>query len=321
MPDPEQAMSDSPIPLPPDFTEIREAGARLIVRKDLAKPVTRALGPLYQAWSRIAQRRFTARGRAGVVSMPLGEGLPAMVVRRYMRGGLMARFNRNLYLGPERAITELIVAEAARSGGLRTPRAIGVLLTRARGPFWRLAFMTEEVADSEDMIHYCCRLKDYPPETAAAEKRAVLREAARQVRLMHDLGIYHADLHLKNLLLRRRPSGAPEVFIMDFDRAAVAGPLTPEQRLRNLRRMAESVRKVRVAAAAITDWDKVRFLRAYLAGTPREREFLRRWARKLARAGRAREVWWTVSKARRDLRGDRIGPLASSGRQQRGTSL
>jgi len=312
-------MSDSAIPLPAGFTEIEERGARLIVRDDLAAAVRRALGPLYQAWSRIAQRRFTTMGRAGVVSIPLGQGLPAMFVRRYFRGGAFGRFNRNLYLGPGRAVTELAVSEAARRGGLRTARVIGVLLTRVWGPFWRLAIMTEEIAGSEDIIHYCCRLSEYPPETAAVEKRIVLREAARQIRRMHDLGIYHADLHVKNLLVRRRPTGETQVFVVDFDRAAMTGPLGPDERFRNLRRLAESVRKVRVVSAAISEWDRVRFLREYLAGAPDASRYLRRWTRALAHAGRVREVWWAVSRARRDVHGDHVGALAPLGRRNAGT--
>ena len=107
----------------------------------------------------------------------------------------------------DRALTELIVAESAKRGGVRTPDPSACSRQRMYGPLWRLAFLSAEVTESEDLIHYCCRLSEYPPETAALEKRGVIREAAEQIRKMHDLGIHHADLHLKNLLLRRRADG------------------------------------------------------------------------------------------------------------------
>lgn len=302
-------MKDADTLLPPGFHEVREGGARLAVRDELLEPVRKALGPLYHAWSRIAQRRFTASGRSGVVSFPLGNEAGNLMVRRYAHGGLLAGILKDLYLGPGRAYMELAVSEAARLGGVRTPKAVGALAIRARGPFWRLAFMTREVSDSEDLVHFCCRLNDYPPETAGREKRGVIREAARQVRRMHDLGILHADLHLKNLLLRRREDGPPQVHVIDFDRAALHPELSPEQRLRNLKRLARSVRKVRVADAVLTDRDKIRFLRYYLSGAPDAEDRARLWMRKLARAGRGREVWWAATRAKRGIRGDRIGNI------------
>jgi len=278
----------------------------LAVKDAYAEPVRRALSPLHQAWARIAQRRFTARGRAGIVSFPLGDNLPAMMVRRYVHGGLFARIGRDLYWGPERAMTELMVTEAARSGGVSVPEPIGALAQRAYGPFWRLAFLSLEVPESEDLIHYCCRLSEYPPETVAVEKRGVIREAALQIRRMHDLGIYHADLHLKNLLLQRRPAKTAKVYVIDFDRAARGSPLNVEQRAANLKRLARSICKVRVADAVLSAWDRLRFLRAYLEGRPEARALLRRWAKSLAAPGAARRMWWTMTAAQRSIQGDQV---------------
>jgi len=300
-------MAKPEISLPPGFERIEEESSLLVVRREWAEQVYAVLSPLYQAWGRIASRRFTARGRAGIVSFPLGDGLPPMMVRRYVHGGFLARVTRDLYLGPMRALNELAVAEAARSGGVRTTTAIGVLCRHVRGPFWRLAFLSRELPDSEDLVHYCCRLADYPAETAALEKRGVLREAALQVRKMHDLGIYHGDLHLKNLLLQRQATGTPQVYVIDFDRAEVVPELALDQRLKNLKRLARSVRKIRVAHTLLTAWDRFRFLRAYLQGLPGGRELLRVWAGQLASSGAGRELWWAATRAQRVHRGDRIG--------------
>lgn len=297
------------IVIPDGFERRDEQGVLLIVRRDLADAVHKALSPLRQAWSRMAQRRFSARGRTGVVSFPLGEARPVMMARRYAHGGLFAAIGRDLYWGPGRAVEELIVAEMAHRAGVRVPMPIGIIAQPAKGPLWRLAYLSAEIGDSEDMVHYCCRLGEYPAETAAGEKRGVLLEAARQIRKMHDLGIFHADLHLKNLLLRRRASGPPEVFIIDFDRAEKGESLSADQRAANLKRLARSVRKVRVADEVLTAWDRVRFLRDYLEGLPDRRALLRLWSRKLAVAGVSHEVWWTMTSTQRTLRGDKVGKM------------
>ena len=295
--------------IPEGFETIRKGLSLLVVRREWAGAVQAALAPLHQAWEKIRLRTFTARGRAGIVSIPLNDGEPPMMVRRYVHGGLLARVTRDLYLGPERALDELEVAEAAHSGGVRTTTAIGVLCRKVRGPLWRIAFLSREVADSEDMIHYCCRLTDYPAETAALEKRGVIREAARQIRRMHDIGILHGDLHLKNLLLQRQASETPKVYVIDFDRAKLGSEATLDQRFRNLDRLARSVRKIHVADALLSAWDRLRFLRAYLEGMPSKRELLRRWAKRLAVSGRSHEAWWTLTRAQRNLRGDHVSAV------------
>ena len=294
-------------PVPAGFRCIEERTAFLLVRQEWAEPVRKALGPFHHAWTRFGQRRFTARGRAGIVSLPLGGNLAPMMIRRYMHGGLFAPIGREFYFGPSRAVTELTVAEAARRGGVKTATAIGVFCEQVQGPLWRLAYLSSEVSDSEDLVHYCCRLADYPAETAAMEKRGVICEAARQIRKMHDLGIMHGDLHLKNLLLRRRESDTPEVYVIDFDRAALGPAIDTGMRLRNLKRLARSVRKVRVADAVLTAWDRLRFLRTYLHGRPEARQLLEQWAAKLHSGGAGHELWWAVTRQPRGLRGDRVG--------------
>ncbi len=297
-------MPQTELTVPEGFERIDEGVSFLVVRKEWAAQVRRALSPLDRAWERMAQRRFTARGRSGVVSVPLGDGLPPMMFRRYVHGGVLADITRDLYWGPGRALDELAVAEVARAGGVRTITPIGVLCRQMHGPLWRMAFLSRELPDSEDMIHYCCRLTDYPPETAAREKRGAIGEAARQIRRMHDIGIRHADLHLKNLLLQRKEAGTPEVYVIDFDRATQSALLSNAERLSNLSRLARSVRKILVARALLTAWDRIRFLREYLRGMDPDGALLRAWARRLAASGASHEAWWLLTGAQRSLRGD-----------------
>ena len=300
-------METSEFIMPTGFECMSERRVALVIRREWAEAGRKALSPLPHVWEKIRLRTFTARGRAGIVSFPLGDAGATMMVRRYVHGGLLAAVTRDLYLGPDRALDELDVAEVARKGGVRTTEPLGVLLRKEKGPFWRLAYLSMEVGDSEDLIHYCCRLTDYPPETAALEKRGVIREAARQIRKMHDIGIFHGDLHLKNLLLQRQASDTPNVYIIDFDRAKAGPPLSIEARFKNLARLARSIRKVRVANTLLTTWDRLRFLREYLRGMPDGRALMRKWARKLAASGRSHEIWWTATRAQRALRGDRVG--------------
>jgi 3-deoxy-D-manno-octulosonic acid kinase len=80
---------------------------------------------------------------------------------------------------------------------------------------------------------------------ADGERRlAVLREAGRQTARMHAAGVAHADLNLRNLLVIPA-EGEDEVYLLDFDKAAVsAEPVPPARRERDLRRLARSARKL-----------------------------------------------------------------------------
>jgi hypothetical protein len=61
---------------------------------------------------------------------------------------------------------------------------------------------------------------------------------------MHREGVYHADLNLKNILLRAE-NGAVVSYIIDFDRAKLfLGRLPPALRSKNLARLLRSARKL-----------------------------------------------------------------------------
>ena len=100
------------------------------------------------------------------------------------------------------------------------------------------------------------------------------------------------------------------MYLLDFDRALSGPPLDSERRLNNLKRLARSVRKVRIADTVLTAWDRLRFVRDYVQGHPDAHALMRRWAKRLASSGRAHEAWWTATGAKRNLRGDGLGRLA-----------
>jgi tRNA A-37 threonylcarbamoyl transferase component Bud32 len=110
------------------------------------------------------------------------------------------------------------------------------------------------------------------------QRRRLARAVADAVARMHDAGILHADLNLRNLLVRET-AGAPEVFVIDFDRARVHPELSLDERLGNLFRLDRSAQKWPATRRAVGLLDRLRVLRAYLRRYPqwrgREREVAR----------------------------------------------
>jgi Ser/Thr protein kinase RdoA (MazF antagonist) len=137
---------------------------------------------------------------------------------------------------------------------------------------------TEFEAGSEDAQRFLAR------GPGRAEIAAAARAAGDAVRRFHDAGGRHADLHLGNLLLRRR-AGALDALVVDLDRARAGPPPGTARRMREISRLWRSAVK-RGFAGAVGARGCAAFLAAYthgdrelrlalLARLPRERLRLR----------------------------------------------
>jgi tRNA A-37 threonylcarbamoyl transferase component Bud32 len=108
---------------------------------------------------------------------------------------------------------------------------------------------------------------------SAGEGRAAAASGAA-LRRFHDAGGRHADLHVKNLLLRETRAGA-EVIVIDLDRGAAGTPAAPARRARELGRLWRSL--VKRGVAERVGWRGVAaFLAAYCAGDRALRDALAR---------------------------------------------
>jgi 3-deoxy-D-manno-octulosonic acid kinase len=166
------------------------------------------------------------------VELPGGE---RVVVRRYLRGGLMRRLNRERYFAGHRAFDELRVTEHAAAAGVRVPVVLAAVERRA-GIAYTASLATRWIAGGEELAGW---LAGKEPATVAA----ALLDAGRQLALMHDAGIAHPDMNLRNLLV---VGDAPDVYVLDFDRARLLPrPVPRPLRARGLLRLARSARKLR----------------------------------------------------------------------------
>jgi len=293
-------------PMPLCFRPVEQGRFRLYLRTDYVDALLALLEPLDTLWARLTRSTPVARGRSSVAMWRLPGREEGVVLRRYVHGGALGRLLGQRFWLSERPFVELALTERARESGVAVPLPLGVVVERLAWPTWRAAFLSVEVPGAEDMVHFCCRMAQEPPDVTAKEKRLVVREAARQVRSLHDAGIDHADLHLKNILLGHAREGSASVTLIDLDKARERDPREIGFRLGNLMRLARSVRKLRVAQAALGGMDRVRFLREYLRGFEDGERLKKLWAPALVRSGAWHEKWWAVSGAKRNLLGDRL---------------
>ena len=213
-----------------DFVPLEHEGARMLVRRG------------YEDSARLLVERRTlpavemlggGRQAHPVVVLPSGE---KAVVRRYHRGGLVRHVNASRYFGGNRAFDELRATERARAGGVRTARVLAAV--ESPGTVGYTAMLaTLLIPGATDAAGWLA--------SHGARRDDMLRDAGRQIGAMHAAGVSHPDVHLRNLLVAEK-EGAPEVWLLDFDKARVyPGPVTRGRRAVDLRRLARSARKLR----------------------------------------------------------------------------
>ncbi len=246
---------------PEGYAALAGRGVRALVRRDLAA----ALGAwlLSSPLELPSASEVVGGGRGAAWRLTLPGDLRA-VLRRYRRGGLLARAVRETYLGPylgfvERPFRELAVTTEARRRGVPAPE---VLAARVEGRVaYRGAILTAEVPGAITLVEALRRA------AAGAPRRALAAGAGRVVATMHRAGVWHADLNLTNLLAAPA-AGDVVVTVVDFDRARLAsGPLGSRARQQNLERLARSLRKLDPDAGIAGPEDIAAFHTAYAAGS------------------------------------------------------
>jgi 3-deoxy-D-manno-octulosonic acid kinase len=167
---------------------------------------------------------FGGRGRLERFNYQMGSGL----IRKYWRGGLMQYIMRDRYLLENRALGELQLHAKLHELGLPVPPPLGASWERC-GPIYRGWFATHEMP-AVDLLSYLHSNPD--------ADETILPQCGSVIRFMHDRGVYHADLQVKNILI-----GDSAIYLIDFDKARIYEKLSPLKRAQNLSRLRRSMRK------------------------------------------------------------------------------
>ena len=241
-PDPEPPPA---LPRDPDCGTTRDVVRFAVGRVDVACDTSiagavremLAAGTLYEYASRHpAARALAGRGVAYAIPLP---GLPERAVVRHNRhGGLFAPLTGDVFLAPTRAPLELAVSRRLIANGVATPAVLAYAVYPAPFGFRRVDVLTREIPSSFDLSAALV-------SADAEHRRAALAATARLVRSLSAAGARHADLNVKNVLLRvsRHEANALEALVLDLDRVTFDAPdrvVDP-----NLARLLRSARKWR----------------------------------------------------------------------------
>ncbi len=220
---------------------------------------------------------FAGRGRP--VRVPLPDG-SAGVLRRYLHGGVLRRLTGRWFTGAPRPVRELVATVRAERAGVRVPVVLAALWRPRAGLLHEGFLLTREETGKRDLA---AALADGAPAAAA------LSAVGRETRRLHEAGVWHADLHVRNVLL-----GADGATLLDFDRARVLSPVPADLRLASLLRFDRSVVKLARRGPTVRAADRLRFFKAYFGTRPdrRERDAL---AARCRRSLAWHRLWWGVT--------------------------
>ena len=235
--------------IPPGFKGVTDQlRRRLVVRQDLEEWL-----PIAMFLNESSGELSPLQGREPIRSVTLGDGETALI-RSYHHGGALRLLTRRAFFTwPPRPFRELAITEELRRRGIPTVAVCAACVEPIWGPFYNGWLATRRLDGAHDLW---TALTGSLMERG--EMESMWRAVADSLRCLHREGVYHTDLNLKNILVRRE-SGAVKGYIIDFDKAVLfLGRVPARIAQKNLDRLLRSVRKLDPERKYVseTDWDR-----------------------------------------------------------------
>jgi tRNA A-37 threonylcarbamoyl transferase component Bud32 len=157
-----------------------------------------------------------------------------------------------------RAARSLKGAELLRGAGFARPTPLAAMELRRGGAVERSYLLSEALGQARTFSAFIDR-RTGPAGFSYHSRAQVLRAVAREVRRLHDAGLFTSDLQETNLMLEQRPERL-QVYFVDLDGFRRLRSLAWRLRRRNLVQLDRSVGRFLSYA------ERLRFLRDYLGG-------------------------------------------------------
>jgi tRNA A-37 threonylcarbamoyl transferase component Bud32 len=251
--------------IPPVYSLI-EQGKKAIIVKDDWKEKLLKVGitdpDFFLKQSFPKEENYFGRGALKIIAIP-GEANERIVIRHFHRGGMIHKLIPDLYFGTSRPLKELWVGYRAKEKGVSTADIVAACQTKVFWKFYRGDLVTREIKPGKDLPTYLKELEQPLAKGKVLEKRSVIKVVGELVRSMHDAGIFHGDLNLKNIILQTNDPQNIKGYLIDFDKSFVRSSLRENLRMRNLLRLNRSAEKFKNQGLPITRTDVLRFLLAY----------------------------------------------------------
>ena len=169
-----------------------------------------------------------------------------IIMKTYKRGGLTALFLPDIFNDARRPLNELVLTEKARVSGVSVSEILGIQIKWITPFLFRAKIISKKIPDTmtlEDFILFL--LKNYKDKYSELyqKKRNLIKSVSQAIGQLHQVGIYHSDLNIRNILIQS-PEGTIKTYIIDLDKSAYEQPLSFNKRVDNLIRLNRSLEKM-----------------------------------------------------------------------------
>ena len=231
----------------------------------------------------------TLKGRGLVFSIPIEEmSGTRIMIRKYLRGGLVRFVNKDIFLGNQRPFNELCIGAEAYARNIPTAETLAAVSIKKTGPFYNAYLITKELPSCSDLPQYLKELSKCSHINFSKKKEQVLIKTAETVKIMHDKGFLHADLNMKNILIN---SLNPEnIFIIDWDKSVLKNSLSESEKSSNIIRFCRSMEKLKQHGIPVTANDQELFVYAYWKNIEKTSVDLEKLKQKVKR----RKIIWKI---------------------------
>ena len=186
------------------------------------------------------------------VVLETAAGTTEVVVKQFRNQGMLSRIRRRLF--GSKALKSWRGAQALVRAEVPTPEP--VMLVESNDPGGASFFVSRRLKEFFEARHFFRALNAdrEREEFPGVDPQEVLEEMAWTLRRLHERGVWHRDVSVGNLLVRRRTrdESGYDIFFVDLNRAHTGRRLTVGRRTRDLCRLRIFKREHREA-----------FLRAY----------------------------------------------------------
>jgi len=230
------------------------------------------------------------KGRNVIPCIPIKGSDDRMIIKHYEHGGLFRKITRDILLGNSRPFRELVILETAFQKGIPVPEALAARVDRIFGPFYKGEITYKEIPHSTNLLEYLKRLNRRPKEEKISAKRKIINSLAEAIKKMHASGIYHADLNIRNVLIRNTGKGI-QIYLLDFACSKVIENISLRAKIKNLARLNRSCEKWK---APLTDMDKLRFFLSYFRGNRLVEANPRKYIRQCSHFHWGHKIYWKL---------------------------
>ena len=239
------------------------------------------------------------QGRASCKTLLMESlGNETFIVREYWHGGMIGKIFKDFFCDGMRPVRELSVCEAASRGGIKTTEIVAIVKNKVFGPLYKFRLVTKEITESIDLIELLLHSGE---NRLFKQKKQIINELAKAVNDMHNVNIYHADLHLKNILVKSDPGGGVQVYIIDLDKSKQYEKIGFQRKMKNILRLDRSVVKLRrknqelfSKTFPVSNADRVRFLKKYIELDSESVKPLRHYLQSYNNTHALHKLWWLV---------------------------